>query len=221
MVTLVLSGWTLKYVRSGTVIRLTLFGAAIFYFLLFYLREGAITYLIPLALFNGFTGGNYRAAFNLNQYIYTSKDKRIKYFGTAIALINVLQAIGPLIGGAIITYTGSLGYSLLFLLVSLILGISAILIGRLPQHEAIAFKFRDLFAHRRSIAWKYVLSLNAVSGLFDVALGTVTGVLIYLIVKKEVILGATQTGAFLLGALGSMIAIQVLHKSSRYYWIGV
>lgn len=218
---LMASGWILKHIASGTLIRCTLLGAAIFYFMLFWLREGAITYLAPLALFNGFNGGIYWAAFNLNQYIYTSSSRRVKYFGSAIALINTLQAIGPLIGGAIITYAGSLGYSLLFLLVSLILGVSALLIGKLPQHEAIAFRFSDLVAHRRSRAWKYVLSANAVLGFFDVALGTVSGVLIYLIVKQEVWLGATQTAAFLLGALGGMLAIPLLHKHSRYYWLGV
>lgn len=225
---LILSGWILRHIASGTLIRLAILGSAIFYLLLFFLRERAIEYLVPLALFNGFVGGNYWAAFNLNQYIYTSKDRRVKYFGSAIALLNSLQAVGPLIGGAIITFTGSrvllglpLGYSLLFLLVSLVLAVSALLIGKLPQHEMISFRFSHFFNYKRSRAWKYILAANAALGFFDVALGTVTGVLTYLIVRKEVLLGATQTAAFLLGALGGMLAIPLLHKHSRYYWIGV
>lgn len=225
---LICSGWTLKHIASGTLLRLTLLGSAIFYLMLFLLRERAIGYLVPLALFNGCVGGNFWAAFNLNQYIYTSKGNRVKYFGSAIALINALQAIGPLIGGAIITFTESkalfdqpLGYSVLFFLVALILGFSALLIGKLPQHEVIAFTFSHIFTHKRSLSWKYILSMNAVLGLFDVALGTVTGVLIYLLVKQEVLLGATQTAASLLGALGSMLAIPLLRKRPRYYWVGV
>ena len=223
----VLSGWTLKHIASGTLIKLTLLGSAVFYFLLFLLQERSIVYLVPLAVFNGCLGGNYWAAFNLNEYIYTSKDKRVKYFGSAIALLNSLQAIGPLIGGAIITFTGArvflelpLGYSLLFLFVSLVLGFSALLIGKLPQHEMISFKFSHFITHKRSLEWKYVLSANAVLGFFDVALGTVSGVLIYLIVKQEVWLGATQTAAFLLGAFGGVLAIPLLHRNSQYYWVG-
>lgn len=225
---LVFSGWTLKHIASGTLIKLTLLGSAVFYFLLFLLQERSIVYLVPLAVFNGCLGGNYWAAFNLNQYIYTSKDKRVKYFGSSIALLNSLQAIGPLIGGAIITYTGSriffglpLGYSLLFLLVSLVLGFSALLIGKLPQHEKISFKFAHLMTHKRTRVWKLVLSANAVLGFFDVALGTVSGVLIYLIVKQEVWLGATQSTSFLIGAMGGMLAIPLLHRNSRYYWFGI
>lgn len=223
----IISGWTLRRIASGTIIRLALLGSAAFYFLLFVLQEQAITYLVPIALFNGFVRGNYWAAFNLNQYIYTSKDKRVKYFGSAIALINALQAIGPLIGGAIVTFSGSLvffglpfGYSLLFLLVSIILACSALLIGRLPKHEMISFRFSDIITHKRSRSWKYILASNAALGFFDTALGTITGVLIYLIVKQEVLLGVTQTGAFVLGALGSMVSIPLLHRQARFYWVG-
>ncbi len=225
---LILSGWTLRYIASGTLIRLAILGSATFYLLLFLLRERAVDYIIPLAIFTGCTGGNYWAAFNLNQYIYTSRHRRVKYFGSAIALINALRAVGPLIGGAIITFTGSrilfglpMGYSLLFLVVSLVFGVSAVLIGKLPQHDMITFQFSHFFHYKRSRPWKYVLSAYAVLGFFDVALGTVAGVLIYLIVKEEVILGATQSIAALLGALGGILAIPLLHKQPRYFWLGV
>jgi len=224
---LIMSGWTLRYIVSGLLVRLSLLGSAIFYLLLFLLREQAINYLIPLAIFNGCIGGNFWAAFNLNQYIFTSKDTRIKYFGSAIAFLNGLQALAPLIGGAIITFTGHLvflglplGYSLLFLLVSLVLGFSALLIGKLPEHEIISFRFTDFMTHKRSSTWLYVLSIYFVYGSYDVALGTVTGILIYLIVRQEIFLGVTQTATFLLAALGGLLAIPLLHKHPRYFWIG-
>lgn len=216
----ILSGFTLAYVASGTILRITVLCSALFYFLLFYLRGSAIHYLIPLAVFNGFTRGNYWAAFNLNQYVHTSKDKRVMYFGSANALVNALQAVGPLVGGAIITYVQPHGYAVLFFLVSLILGGTAFLVGKLPQHEGIVFNVRELLTHRRSRAWKYVLCAHAVLGMFDVALGMMTGVLIYLIVKQEVIVGATQTSAFVLGAIGSMLSIPLLQRNPAFYWIG-
>ena len=142
--------------------------------------------------------------------------------------MNVLQAVGPVIGGIIVTLGGSatffhvkLGYSLLFFIVSLLLGFSSLLIGRLPSHEAPTFSFSHLLTHKRSKAWKYVLLQQATLGFYDVTLGTVSGVLMYLVLKKELLLGFTQTGAFLLGAIGGYIALRTLERFSRSFWIGV
>jgi len=224
----VLSGYTLRIVSSGTLVKIGLISSALYYFLLFLLQEKAITFFIPLALLHGFSAGNYWAGYNLNQYIYTPRGSRVKYFSSVMILMNMFQAIGPAIGGLIVTLGGSvtffhvkLGYSLLFLIVSLLLGFSSFLIGRLPSHEAPVFSFSHLFSHKRSKAWKYVLMQQATLGFYDVLLGTVSGVLMYLILKKELFLGFTQTSAFLLGAIGGYIASKTLERSRRTYWIGV
>ena len=223
----VVSGWTLKKIQSGLVIKLTLLSAALFYFLLFVLRDKAVNFIIPLALLDGFGAGNYWAAFNFNQYLFTRKRKRIKYFGSLTAVINFTQAIAPLIGGLVISlgkshslFNRDAGYTVLFFLVFVLWMVSIVVIGKLPRHEMFLFSFSDLIKHQRSKRWKLVLWQNAFLGLYDISLGTISSILIYIIVKQELILGITRTALYLLGAIGSLLAIRTLKRKSGSYWIG-
>ena len=150
----VLSGITLQYVSSGSLIRFSLFCSSLFYLWIFIVKEDAIRYLIPLAIFNGFRAGNYWAAFNLNQYIFTHQSRRVKYFGSGSALINLFQAVGPLIGGIIISlgkqdlpYISFAGYAMLFFIVALLLLGLAIIIGKLPKHDKVKFSYQQIIRH--------------------------------------------------------------------------
>lgn len=223
----VASGWTLKKVSSAFLIRIGLASSALFYFLLFVLKEQSLNFVIPLGIISGFGAGNYWAGFNLNQYIFTNKEKRVEYFGSISGIINLLQAVAPLIGGVIITLTKSrqifgieAGYTLLFFIVFLILAVMVLVVGKLPSHECPNFSYGHIISHKRSKAWKLILWQQAILGLYDVSLGIVIGILFYLIVKSEFNLGGTQTIAALLGAIASIISIRLLNKNNNYYWVG-
>lgn len=223
----VLSGVTLKYVSSGSLIKTALLSSALFYLWIFIAKENAITNLIPLALLSGFTMGNYWAAFNLNQYIHTHQKRRVQYFGSGLALMNGAQAIGPLIGGAII-YAGNAylpfiahaGYALLFFVVFVILFVMTVLIGKLPTHELVQFSYSQIIHHKRQKHWLLVLAQQATLGLYDVSLGTVLAILTYLILKGEILIGMSQTITFILGSIGSIAASRYLQWNHRLYWIG-
>ena len=58
----VLSGWTLRKVSSGSLMRIGVVSGAIYFLLLFLLQGRAIQYIIPLAIFDGFGAGNYWSA---------------------------------------------------------------------------------------------------------------------------------------------------------------
>ncbi|MDO8609700.1 MAG: MFS transporter [bacterium] len=223
----VASGWILKKISSALLIRISLIGSAIFYLTLFFLKQQSLHYLIPLGILAGFNTGNYWAGLNINQYLYTNKEKRIEYFGFVTGIINLLSAIAPLIGGFIIFSFKSFnfmgpesGYSILFFLVFLILIFMIIFAGKLPNHELINFSFKDIIFHKRSNNWKLILWQNFFLGLYDSSILAITGILFYLILKNEFSLGGTQTIAFILGTLGSMISIKLLNKNKYFYWIG-
>ncbi|MCX6794115.1 MAG: hypothetical protein NTY06_03345, partial [Candidatus Gottesmanbacteria bacterium] len=97
------AGWALKKVSSGFLMKVGLIASVIYFLLLFYLKEKSIAYLIPLGILDGFTGAAYWAGYNLNQYILTHQGRRMQYFGWGSAVVNVASALGPLIGGLIIT----------------------------------------------------------------------------------------------------------------------
>ena len=116
-------------------------------------------------------------------------------------------------GGAIITVAGttlhfgiSAGYAILFLLVSLLLFSIALFIGKLPSHETPLF-FIMIFLPNHSIAWRLVLWQQAFLGLQDTALGTVTGILFYLIIRQELWIGVAQSAGYLLGTIGGLRAL--------------
>lgn len=223
----ILSGWTLRKISSTSLIRISLVAGALFYLLMFVLREKSINYIFPLAFLMGFSTGNYWAGYNLNQYILTNKETRVKYFGLVTGVINILQAVAPAVGGAIILLGESAslmgkdaGYAWLFFIVFLINGLMIVFVGRLPAHGIPRFSYRHILDHKRSRAWKLILGQQALLGLYDVSSGVVIGILVYLVVKDEFLLGGSQSLGFLLGALGSIISIRLLKKKS-FYWIGV
>jgi len=223
----VLSGWTLKKISSALLIRISLVAGALFYLLMFILRGKSVIYIFPLAFLMGFSTGNYWAGYNLNQYILTNKETRVKYFGLVTGIINILQAIAPAIGGAIVllgkstSFMGNdAGYAWLFFIVFLINVLMIVFVGRLPSHEIPSFSYRHILDHKRSREWKLVLSQQALLGLYDVSSGVVIGILVYLIVKNEFLLGGSQFLGFLLGALGSIISVRLL-KKKLFYWVGV
>ena len=78
-----------------------------------------------------------------------------------------------------------------------------------------------LFTHRRSYAWRLILWQQAVWGLADMALATITGVLFYLILKQEFLLGVSQSVGYLVGASTGLLAGKFLTKNHQYFWIGV
>ena len=223
----VASGWTLKKVSSAFLIRISLFSKALFYLALFLLKEQSVKFIIPLGLLSGFSAGNYWASFNLNQYIFTNKEKRVEYFGSVTGIINLLSAFAPFIGGAIISLVMSFsmfgretGYSSLFFLVFMLMIIMVFLVGKLPSHGIPNFSYKHIIFHRRLRSWKLILWQQIFLGLYDTSLLTVTSILFFLILRNEFNLGGIQTIAYILGTIGSIISIKVLNKNKNFYWLG-
>ena len=76
------------------------------------------------------------------------------------------------------------GYLALFLVVAIINIITIFVIGKLPAHESLDFRTITSWAINGHAGGNSILGQNAVLGLFDIALGTVTGILFFVMVKK-------------------------------------
>lgn len=222
-----LSGLLLRYMSSGTMMKMSLAAGSLFYLLLFFLKDQSIMYVIPLGILSGFSGGNFWASYNLNQYILAHEGRRVSYFGWSGAVFNLANAAGPAIGGLIITLVGKTslgttnGYLLLFFLVALINIITVFVIDKLPSHGSLNFSYRHIWEHRRTTRWKLILKQNALLGLFDIAIGTVTGILFFIILKNEADLGFILTIASAIAIVANLYSIPFLTKYPSAYWIGV
>jgi len=221
-----LAGWALKKVSSGILMKAGLVASVIYYLLLFYLKEKSVAYIIPLGILDGFTGAAYWAGYNLNQYILTHQGRRMQYFGWGSAVANIASAVGPMIGGLIIMTVKSAtldvmyGYSTLFFLVAAIMAAVIVVIGKLPAHGIPQFSYRHLWQNQRLAEWKMVLVQQGVLGLYDVAVTTVTGVLLFLILNNEAKLGTVLAVSSAIATVSSLISIRLLTKHRAWYWIG-
>lgn len=220
------SGKLLQRFSSRTLIRAGLMAFILEYFLLFLLRERAIDYVVPLAIIMGLGHGSFWPGNNLSQYIITHSHSRNRYFGQLNFWLNIGLGIGPIIGGGIIYLTKLLdakftGYALVFLLVALVDIYIIFLANKLPRHTGIEFKFNYLWSHRRSLSWKIVLTQQFLWGLFDVAFATLSGVLIFLIVKTELSVGIVRTVSSILFAVASIWAGNMLQRKNHAYLHGM
>lgn len=227
LVLYIISGRLMEKISSGTMVRIGLFLNALLYLSLFLLRGQAVRYLVLLGLLDGAAAGIFWSGLNLNQYAYSQHHTRVQYFGILSVVQNAMQAIGPFVGGVVITLLGkstvigfSSAYALLFLTTSFVYFTGALFIGKLPQHELLNFSYKKFFTHKRSAAWKSVLWQHAVFGSFDVLLGTVITVLVFTIVKGEFLLGSARTILAIITAIGSLIATRLLKRLPGAYWIG-
>jgi len=212
------SGRVMETIKSGMLIRAGLFLNAVFYFLLFLVKDQAVHYLVPLGVLSGIGLGNFWAGLNLNQYVYSQHHTRVHYFGMQGVINNIFRAIGPVIGGMIIVF--SAGYAVLFFIAFLVYFLAAFFIGKLPEHELLTFSYKKFITHKRSAVWKRVLWQHAIFGSFDVLMGSMTGILMFVVVKNELFLGYSQTISAIILAAGSWIALRLLKKSPYAFWVG-
>jgi len=56
--------------------------------------------------------------------------------------------------------------------------------------------------------------------MYDVSLSVVTGVLFYLILKQETLIGAAQAAGYIVGAISGVLSAKQLEKHHQFFWIG-
>lgn len=223
--TYIFSGYFLKKYSSISLIRLGFLFYTVLYSLLFILGRESVNFLLPLGLINGLAGGNFWAGNNLTQYVATHEHSRNEYFGKLNLWSNLALAAGPILGGSIIQFfkvftLETLGYTILFLLVSLFFGFLFFFVRKLPKHTGISFSASDILRHKPDIPWRIILGQQFLYGLFDSAFAVFAPVIVFLIVKEELTLGFINTLLTVVYAIANIFAIRVLKKYKHSYLWG-
>ena len=78
--------------------------AALFFFLLFTLKEESVKFLIPLAMLFSFQSSLHWLPFNTLAFDSNDPGTRGKFFGTMRALSRVIRFIAPIVGGLLIVW---------------------------------------------------------------------------------------------------------------------
>ncbi len=221
-----ISGFLLHKYSTNLLIRSGIIITILSYLTLVLLKTNAVYYLIPLGAVLGTGWGLYWSGFNLSQYVLTQSGSRNHYFGKGLSLSNVAFAVGPILGGLIVTFINSFthqlytGYYALFFIVVLVNLPLLLMTKDLPSHVGIKFSFRQYFKEKRITKWKIVLSQNFISGLWDVAFNTLSAVLLFLIIKNDAGVGSIRASILLFSAVVSFFAGKVLSRFKSFYIVG-
>ncbi|MFH1405169.1 MAG: MFS transporter [Patescibacteria group bacterium] len=108
-------------------------GTAIFFVILFLLKDNAINYLNILGAILGFFNGMYWIAYHIIRFDLTNTENRGNFHGMSGGLKTVFLMLVPIIGGALITYNlFGFGYGNIFILGSIIYLLS-LLFGKIKM----------------------------------------------------------------------------------------
>lgn len=225
-ITYILSGHILKKFSSVDLLRVGLFFLSLLYCLLFILRENSLSFLALLGIINGIGNGNFWSGNNLTQYIETYTHTRHEFFGKLNFFINSGFAAGPILGGAIIALFGlfatkEAGYTVIFLIVSLLFFVLFLFVGKFPKHTGVQFSLIHIVRHKRTLSWNIILLQQFLYGLWDIAFGALSTILIFFIVGGEFSLGLVSTINTVVFAIASFFIGKVLQKYNRSFFVGI
>lgn len=204
-------------------LRLGLLFYALFYFSLLILRGKAILWIIPLGCLNGLAGGFYWSGLNLLQYVFTHDKNRDFYFGTVGFWVTLASMAGPIIGGGVIALGEIfvpgrfLGYYFLFLVTSILFGLTAYFSFRLKRLYLTKFSPGAIFSSiKNNRSWRLILGQQLLTGFYDVSFMVLIGILTYLILaNNEFFVGTFQTFMSIVAAIGSFMAARVIVEKKR------
>ena len=139
--------------------------SGVFYFIVLMLGKSAVTYAVPLGMFNRLSLGLFWIAYNVVYFEVTEPANRDRYNGSAGLLGSGAGIIAPWISGFLITANkGERGYTIIFTISVITFAIAAILSFWLKKRRTLVimngFMGSDSFARKEIHGAKpYQLSL--------------------------------------------------------------
>lgn len=228
LITYFMSGYLLRRISTKISIVSGLLLEALCYGLVLIFREYSLDYIFIIGSLAGIAGGFYWSGYNLSQYILTHSKSRTHFFSRSNGFVSLTGVCGPFAAGAIISITNKYfqtdlgGYYMLFLFIFCIYIYTIVLSLSLPDHIGIEFSVQDFFTHKRSKKWRYLLMQMALLGLYDVAFGTLSGIILFVMLQGEFQLGLVRTIIGLLSAIVSFYASRLLLRVPlSFFWGGL
>ncbi len=179
--------------NSGVVSVLGIFGYNLLYLQLIFLNTHAADYVLLLGITNGLAGAFYWISYSELLTQYTDLNNRDSGIAILSIMVSVVNSIIPFFAGAVISAVGGItGYNVVFGLAFVIAIITAIGAIRLPKpknktprvHHRQTFQFC-----LRNKALLYSMISSAFMGIREGAFGFILSILLYRLIKSEVLVG--------------------------------
>lgn len=214
----ILAGAVLSRSGRGAVYRAGLAVYAIFFVAILFLREQAVTYVLPIGALLGLASGFYWVAFNVLTFDVTSVRDRAIFFGLNGFATSGVGMLAPLISGYITSSLPDLGgYRLIFMIslaLFLITGvISIFLADRRDDHPYELAKV--LRSVQDDKAWREVMTGTFFYGIREGIFAFIINLLVYVSTNSEWHLGWFYAINSALGMVSNYTVGRMLNKTNR------
>ncbi|MBA4492943.1 MFS transporter [Paenactinomyces guangxiensis] len=222
-VTFVIAGWMAKRVDRVVAIRLGVALLAAFYLTVLLIGTKSIHYVILLGVLLGLGGGFFWLAYNVLYFEITARENRDIYNGVNGLFGSVAGISAPLISGLIITRVDNFtGYSIIFG-ISLAIFLAAVVVSFMFKSRSAHGSYR-LFpvismTKRRKNHWYWVCLAMMAHGLREGVFVFLIGLLVYVITRDELTLGAFFTASSLVSLISFYIVGRFMKPGLRNLFI--
>ena len=197
---------------------------ALFYLTLILFRTSAVSFVLPLGLFNGSASAIYWFGNNTLAYDVLEPSERGHYYGLSFAMLSILNVVMPLIGGFVISKIGGeLGYVAVFAIATLSFCLAWISSRRLKSSSgvgAVSMRHAMILPPRRK-GWSLVWSAIALHGFKQGGADLGTIVLVEVATHSSSAQGLFVSAASLAGVISSVIAGRLPRRyRGATMWVG-
>jgi MFS transporter, YQGE family, putative transporter len=209
--TFLLVGWLMKRMDRVVAMRLGMVFLFLFYLTVLLLGMRSVYHVIILGTLLGLGAGFFWLAYNVLYFEITEKENRDRFNGVNGLIYSISGMVAPLLSGLVITRVDHFtGYRIIFA-ISLLVFVVAVLVSFLFKQRSARGEYGLIHVLRRikepNHHWCWVNLAMIAQGLREGVFTFLIGLLVYIITKSELTLGAF----FTISSLASMVS---------FYWIG-
>jgi YQGE family putative transporter len=192
-ITFWLAGKWVKEHNKMNSLRLGVALSGVFYFIVLMLGKSAVTYAVPLGMFNGLSLGLFWIAYNVVYFEVTEPGNRDRYNGSAGLLGSGAGIIAPWVSGLLITANkGERGYTIIFTISVITFAIAAILSFWLKKRRTVGHYewfhgVRQL--RQKGNPWRQAVPAIVAQGVREGVFMFLVGLLVYMATSNEQKLG--------------------------------
>jgi MFS transporter, YQGE family, putative transporter len=195
--TFLLVGWLMKRIDRVIALRLGMVFLSLFYLTVLLLGMRSVDHVMMLGTLLGLGAGFFWLAYNVLYFEITEKENRDLFNGVNGLIYSVSGIVAPLLSGLMITRIDHFtGYRIIFA-ISLLVFVIAVLVSFLFKQRSARGEYRLIHVLQRikepNHPWCWVNLAMISQGLREGVFTFLIGLVVYIITKNELTLGAFFT----------------------------
>ncbi|WP_454190257.1 MFS transporter [Paenibacillus sp. Marseille-Q7038] len=216
-----LAGKWVKEHNKMNVIRVGILLSAVFYLLVLWLDQQAVSYIWPLGLLLGASLGLFWISFNVVYFEVTSRDNRDLFNGWVGLIGSLVGIVGPWASGLVISLSkANQGYRIIFMISMVVYGVGVIVSFFLKKRKTEGtYYWIEPFRQLKITAspWRHAAPALAFQGIREGVFSFLVNLLVYIATTQEVKLGQFYLYTSLVALVSYHFVGKWYKPSHRYY----